>query len=60
MAKLFLDAAITTEKESIAAQDGSALTLTNQVRVLYDDTLTTSQLYTLLTRIRDRLIQLEG
>lgn len=60
MAKLFLDAALSTEKESIAAQDGSALTLTNSVRVLYDDTLSTAQLYTLLTRIRDRLIQLEG
>lgn len=60
MAKQFIDAAIATEKESMALQDGTALTLTNGVRVLYDDTLTTSQLYVLLTRIRDRIIQLEG
>jgi uncharacterized ubiquitin-like protein YukD len=60
MAKQFLDAAVETEKESIAKQDGTALTLTNKVRVLYDDTLTTSELYTLITRIRDRILQLEG
>lgn len=60
MAKQFLDAAIVTEKESIAKQSGAALTLTNAVRVLYDDTLTTNQLYTLITRIRDRILQLEG
>lgn len=60
MAKQFLDAAIETEKESISKQDGTSLTLTNSVRVLYDDTLTTGELYTLLTRIRDRILQLEG
>ena len=60
MAKQFVDAAVKTEKESMAKQDGTALTLTNGVRVLYDDTLTTSELYTLITRIRDRILQLEG
>lgn len=60
MAKQFLDAAIGTEKEAIAKQDGTALTLTNGVRVLYDDTLSTSQLYALITRLRDRILQLEG
>lgn len=60
MAKQFVDAAINTEKESVAKQDGTALTLTNGVRILYDDTLTTSQLYTLITRLRDRILQLEA
>lgn len=60
MAKQFVDADITTEKESMAKQDGSALTLTNKVRVLYDDTLTTGELYTLLTRISERILQLEA
>jgi hypothetical protein len=59
MAKQFIDASISTEKESMARQDGDALTLTGQVRVLYEDTLTTKQLYVLLTRIRDRIQQLE-
>jgi hypothetical protein len=59
MAKQFIDASISTEKESMARQDGTALTLTGQVRVLYEDTLTTEQLYVLLTRIRDRIQQLE-
>ena len=39
MAKKFVDAAIKTEQESMTLEDGSALTLTNGVRVLYDDTL---------------------
>lgn len=60
MAKQFLDAALATDKESIAKQDGTALTLTNGVRILYDDTLSTADLYTLITRLRDRILQLEG
>jgi hypothetical protein len=60
MAKQFIDASISTEKESMAMQDGTSLTLTGQVRVLYDDTLTTKQLYVLLGRIRERIQQLEG
>lgn len=60
MAKQFIDASISTEKESMAKQDGTALTLDGQVRVLYDDTLTTKQLYVLISRIRDRIQQLEG
>jgi len=59
MAKQFIDASISTEKESMAKQDGTALTLDGQVRVLYDDTLTTKQLYVLISRIRDRIQQLE-
>lgn len=55
MAKKFIDAALTTEKESYELGDGTALTLTNGVRVLYDDTLEPAALHVLLTRIRDRL-----
>lgn len=60
MAKQFVDAAITTDKESVVLQDGTALTLTNSVRILYDDTLDTATLYTLITRLRDRILKLEG
>lgn len=59
MAKFFIDAAVSTEKESMTKQDGTALTLTNGVRVLYDDTLTKRQLMVLLDRIRDRINELE-
>lgn len=59
MAKKFLDAAVETEKTAIAQQDGTALTLTNSVRVLYDDTVEPGELYTVLTRIRDRIAELE-
>jgi hypothetical protein len=38
MAKRFLDATIANAKDDIASQDGSALTLTGVVRVLYEDT----------------------
>ena len=37
MAKFFIDANHNTEKEAMVKQDGTALTLTNSVRVLYDD-----------------------
>lgn len=60
MAKQFVDAAISSEKEAVAKQDGTALTLTNGVRILYDDTLSTADLYTIITRLRDRILQLEG
>lgn len=60
MAKQFVDAAITTDKESVTKQDGTALTLTGGVRILYDDTLDTATLYTLITRLRDCILQFEG
>ncbi|CAB4140715.1 hypothetical protein UFOVP669_8 [uncultured Caudovirales phage] len=60
MAKQFVDAAVSTEKEAVAKQDGTALTLTNGVRILYEDTLSTADLYTIITRLRDRILQLEG
>lgn len=55
MAKMFVDAKVVTEKSAMINQDGSALTLTNTVRVLYDNTITNADLFVTLTRIRDRL-----
>jgi hypothetical protein len=60
MAKQFVDASISTDKESVAKQDGTELTLTGNVRIVYDDTLDTKQLYVLISRLRDRILQLEG
>lgn len=57
MAKKFIDAAITTAKESMSLQDGTALTLTNKVRLLYDDTVKKGDLIVLIDRIRDRLLE---
>lgn len=59
MAKQFIDAAITTEKQAMAKQDGTALTLTNSVRILYDDTLTKRQLMVLIERIKEKINELE-
>ena len=59
MAKKFIDAAITTDKDAMTQSDGSALTLTNGVRILYDDTLETATLYTLIERINDKIRELE-
>lgn len=60
MAKQFIDASVSDTKEGLAQQDGTSLTLTNSVRVLYDDTLTTTELYVTLTRIRDKIAELES
>jgi len=59
MAKIFVDAAIKTEQESMTLQDGSALTLTNGVRVLYDDTLEKGAIVVLLERIKNAILRLE-
>jgi len=59
MAKKFVDAAIKTEQESMTLQDGSALTLTNGVRVLYDDTLEKGAIVVLLERIKNAILRLE-
>lgn len=55
MAKKFIDAVLKDEKESYELGDGTELTLTGSVRVLFDDTLEPTALHVLLTRIRDRL-----
>lgn len=59
MAKKFVDAAIKTEQESMTLEDGSALTLTNGVRVLYDDTLEKGAIVVLLERIKNAIMRLE-
>jgi hypothetical protein len=59
MAKKFVDAAIKTEQESMTLEDGSALTLTNGVRVLYDDTLEKGAIAVLLERIKNAILRLE-
>lgn len=59
MAKKFVDAAVTTEQESMTLEDGSALTLTNGVRVLYDDTLEKGAIVVLLERIKNAILRLE-
>lgn len=58
MAKQFIDAAIKTEKESMAFQDGTALTLTNIVRVLIDDTASKADILVALRRVEDRINEL--
>lgn len=59
MAKKFIDAAVGTEQEAMALQDGTALTLTNTVRVLYDDTLEKHALAVQLDRIKHAILRLE-
>ena len=58
MAKKFIDTNVNVEKEAYTVADGTALTLTNKVRVLYDDTLESAELYAILTRIRDQFAKL--
>lgn len=59
MAKQFFDAAVTTEKDDMSKQDGTALTLTNTVRVLYDDTAETATLVATLDRIKEKILETE-
>jgi hypothetical protein len=59
MAKHFIDALVTTDKESMTKQDGTALTLTGQVRILYDDAATKADLMVCIERIQERINELE-
>lgn len=59
MAKYFIDASVATEKEAMVKQDGTALTLTGGVRVLYDDTLSSGQLAVLLRRMANKINETE-
>ncbi len=52
-----IDATLETEKDSMSTATGA--TLTNDVRIVYDDTMPTSELYTLITRIRDKILEVE-
>lgn len=55
MAKRFIDVTVNTEKEAMTNQDGSALTLTGQVRVLFEDSATKADILVALQRIEDRI-----
>ena len=59
MAKQYIDAAITTDKESMTVTDGTALTLTNGVRLLWDDALDKATLIVLIDRIKERIRETE-
>lgn len=61
MAKKFIDLARSTviDDKSISLSDGSALTLTNKLRVLYDDTCTRHELNVLMERARKVICELE-
>lgn len=53
MAKFYIDAGHSTEKDAMVKQDGTALALTGSARILYDDT---AQKRTLMVAI-DRMIE---
>lgn len=57
MAKRYIDAAITDTHDSMSDSDGSALTLTNSVRLLYDNTVSKSDLVALIDRIKEKIIE---
>jgi hypothetical protein len=57
MAKKFIDVTVNTDKADMVNGDGTSLTLTNSVRVLYDDTVEPAALFTALTRVRDRITE---
>lgn len=59
MAKQYIDAALTTAKESMTVTDGTALTLTNGVRLLWEDTLDKATLIVLIDRIKERIRETE-
>ncbi len=55
MAKSFIDASVSTEKDAMVKQDGTALALAGAARVLYDDTLSKRQLSVLINRVADKI-----
>lgn len=63
MAKKFIDITSGTNIDdgaTVTLQDGSALTLTNNVRVLYDDTKSTHELLVCLERAAAIIRKLEA
>jgi hypothetical protein len=58
MAKRFIDVTVNTQKEAMTNQDGSALTLTGQVRVLFEDSATKADILIALQRIKDRITEI--
>ena len=57
MTDQLIDASDATEKEDMSTDTGG--TLTNDVRITYDDTMENGALYTLITRIRDKITEIE-
>ena len=57
MAKKFIDAGLTDTPDSLAVQDGTALALTNVVRVLYDNTIPKHDLVVALDEVKHRIIR---
>lgn len=55
MAKFFIGANPTTEKDAMVKVDGVSLTLTGAARVLYDDSLSKRDLVNTIRRIADRI-----
>lgn len=55
MAKKFVDATAANDKDSIAVQDGSALTLTGVVRVLYEDSTAKLDLFAALEKCLNKM-----
>jgi hypothetical protein len=61
VAKKFIDMTVEADRDSAASlSDGTALTLTGDVRVLYDDTVPKSDLIACIDKVRDRINELEG
>ena len=52
-----IDAAVETEKSAMSTATGA--TLTNDVRIVYDDTLNTGELIVLIDRIKERILEIE-
>lgn len=55
MTDTHIDASIETDKDSMTTGTGS--TLTGDVRVIYDDTQDPAAIFTLITRIRDKIAE---
>lgn len=58
MAKKFVDLNHNDAPSSVSEQDGSALTLTNQVRILYDDAEPAHEVIAAIERAKLRIIRL--
>lgn len=59
MVKYFIDATVPMEKKAMVKQDGTALTLTGGVRVLYDDSISSGQLAVLLRCVANKINEAE-
>lgn len=57
MAQKFVDVSLKDEKEDYELGDGAALDLTGDIRVVYDDAIEPAKLYTVLTQVRNRLLE---